>query len=117
MKKATVFLFIVGVVMGCSSNPNTPEHICEVYMTCINAQKWDLASKYISDTNRHLLQISPLLTKNYQYRKFEFVKNEYAVDSNRVRVHSMLIYTDDTYYDSVFLLEKDPLNTWKICSL
>ena len=114
----TVFTLIAGcILMGCSSTPNAPEHICEVYMSCINSQKWDLASQYVFDTTPSLLQLSPLLTKNYQYKKFKFVQANYGRDSSRVRVNGVLIYADETYLDSVFLLEKDQSHSWKIKSL
>ncbi|GAB4039924.1 MULTISPECIES: hypothetical protein [Spirosoma] len=120
MKPCLSILLISLMSMGCSSNPNTPEHICEVYLSCINAQKWELASRYVFDATPSLLQLSPLLTKNYQYRKFNFYRADYGKDSSRVRVKGVLIYADETYLDSVFLLEKDSTqtpNAWKIKSL
>ncbi|MVM42007.1 hypothetical protein GO730_37375 [Spirosoma sp. HMF3257] len=120
MKTTLPLLLICLMVMGCSSKPNAPEHICAVYLSCINAQKWELASRYVFDETPSLLQLSPLLTKNYQYKKFNFIRADYGKDSSRVRVNGVLIYADETYLDSVFLLEKDSTqfpNTWKIKSL
>ncbi|MBC3788640.1 hypothetical protein FHK02_5200 [Spirosoma sp. LMG 31448] len=117
MKKAILILLVGSVLMGCSTNPNTPEHTCEVYMSCINAQKWESATQFLFDSTPSLLQLSPLMTKNFQYKKFKFVKADYGQDSSRVRVNGVLIYADETYLDAVFLLEKTQSNSWKIKSI
>ncbi|GAB3283787.1 hypothetical protein GCM10027347_60530 [Larkinella harenae] len=117
MKRIVLVGSMLPLLLGCSTRPNAPEHICAVYLQCINAKQWDLASRYVVNANPSMLQLTPLLTKNYRFQRFRWTKTEYAQDSSRVRVHSTLTYADDTYLDSVFLLEKDPLTGWKIRSL
>ena len=117
MKRAFLILATAFTVQACSTNPNTPEHICEVYMSCINNQKFDLAAKYIFDTTPSLIQLSPLMTKNYQYKSLTISTTDYGIDSSRVRVKSVIYYKDGTYLDTVFLLEKHNQNAWKIKSI
>lgn len=117
MKRAFLFVIAVFVIQACSSNPYTPEHICEVYMSCINNQKFDLASEYVFDTTPSIVQLSPLLTKNYQYKSLTISDTDFGKDSSRVRVKSVLYYKDGTYLDTVFLLEKNAKNEWKIKSI
>lgn len=117
MKRALLILVAVFIVQACSTNSNTPEHICEVYMSCINNQKFDLAAQYVFDTTPSLIQLSPLLTKNYQYKSLTISNLDYGIDSSRVRVKSVIYYKDGTYLDTVFLLEKHNENAWKIKSI
>ena len=119
MKRAFLLLAIISanVFQGCSSNPYTPEHICDVYMSCINSQKWDLASQYVFDTTPSLLQLSPLLTKNYQYKKLTISQADFGKDSSMVRLKSVIYYKDGTYSDALFVLEKNSLHQWKIKSI
>ena len=119
MKRAFLLLAIisVNVFQACSSNPYTPEHTCDVFMSCINSQKWDLASEYVFDTMPSLLQLSPLLTKNYQYKKLVITKADFGKDSSMVRMQSVVYYKDGTYLDALFVLQKDSSNQWKIKSI
>ncbi len=111
-------LLCIGLwLLGCSSFPNSPDHVCGVYMSCVNAQKWDLAERYVYDGSTSLLQLSPLLTKNYNFKSLSVTHVEYGRDSLRARVHSQLTYKDGTALDMVFLLEKDSTQLWKIKSI
>lgn len=117
MKRLLIMFATACMIQGCSSNPYSPEHICEVYLSCINNHKFDLASQYVFDTTPSLLQLSPLLTKNYQYQSLTISNKAFGKDSSRVRVKSVIYYKDGSYLDAVFLLEKDPQNSWKIKSI
>lgn len=116
MRKLLLISLLAGMGWGCSEQPNSPEHVCETYLACINAQKWDLASRYIFDSS--ILSLSSQVTKKYQWNKVRFLRTAYATDSTKVRLNSVLLYNDDTYLDLVFFLEKEQATQqWKIRSL
>lgn len=116
MRTILLGCLLVTMGWGCSTTPNSPEHVCETYLTCINAQKWGLASRYIFDSS--ILALSSQVTKKYQWKKVKITHTAYSTDSTKVRLNSMLLYTDDTYLDLVFFLEKEPATQhWKIRSL
>lgn len=102
-------------LQGCLAQPDTPEHTCEVYMTCIQAQKWTLAEQLLADPPSYL-QLSALLTKNYTLKSFQVDQVEYGRDSTATRVTGTAYYRDNTYLERVFVLYRLH-NQWKIKSI